>query len=239
MTHRTDRSHGVQQPRVAARRAVVQALIDAGAVAVARLPDSSHGEAVAHALLAGGVRAIEITLTTHGALELIAALTRTFGDTLLIGAGSVLTADAARQAITAGARYIVSPVCDIDVIAAAHDSDVPALPGAFTPTEILRAYRAGADLVKVFPSDALGPAFIKGVLAPMPFLELMPTGGVTPANVGDWIAAGAVAVGLGSALVDPALVSDGHFATITERARIVTAGIAAARQTARQNRNTT
>ena len=230
MTHRPDLTHDVHPPRVATRRAAVQAVIDAGVVAVVRLPDLSCGDALARALLAGGVRAIEITLTTSGALDLIASLTQTFGDALLIGAGSVLTADAARQAISAGARYIVSPVCDIDVITTAHASDVPALPGAFTPTEILRAYQAGADLVKVFPSDALGPAFIKGVLGPMPFLELMPTGGVTPENVGDWISAGAVAVGLGSALVDPELIRTGDFAMLTQRAHIVTAGIAAARK---------
>jgi 2-dehydro-3-deoxyphosphogluconate aldolase / (4S)-4-hydroxy-2-oxoglutarate aldolase len=235
----SDLTHGIHPPRAAARRAITEALMDAGAVAVVRLPDISHGEVLARALLAGGMRAIEVTLTTDGALELIATLTTMFGDSLLIGAGSVLTADAARRAIDAGARYIVSPVFEPEVLTAAHAADVPALPGAFTPTEILRAYHAGADLVKVFPSDALGPDFVRSVLAPMPFLELMPTGGVTPENVGRWITAGAVAVGLGSALVDPALVSAGDFQPITERARTVTAGIAVARQHARQNRRTT
>ena len=111
----------------------------------------------------------------------------------------------------------------------AHAHDVPALPGAYTPTEILHAHNAGADLVKAFPGELLGPDYIKGVLAPMPFLELMPTGGVTPQNVGQWIAAGAVAVGLGSALVNPKLVSAGDFDVIAARARIVTDGIASAR----------
>ena len=231
MNNAADLTHGIHPRPSDARRAYVETLIDAGAVAVVRLPDVARGEALVRALLDGGVRAIEVTLTTAGALELIAGLSKLFGDTLLIGAGSVLTVEAAHHAIDAGARYIVSPVVDLEVIAAAHAADVPALPGAFTPTEILRAYRAGADLVKVFPSETLGPSFIKSVLAPMPFLKLMPTGGVTPENVGDWIAAGAVAVGLGSALVDPALVKAGDFATITARARSTTARIATARMT--------
>ena len=181
------------------------------------------------ALLEGGVRAIEVTLTTPGALELIASLTKACGDATVIGAGSVLDADTARRAIAAGARYVVSPVFDDEVLAMAHAHDVPALPGAYTPTEILHAHNAGADLVKVFPAELLGPDYIKGLLAPMPFLELMPTGGVTPQNVGQWIAAGAVAVGLGSALVNPKLVSAGDFDVIAARARIVTDGIASAR----------
>ncbi len=220
---------GAQRRHAAARRAIVDQLIMAGAVAVVRLPDASRGEALVNALLAGGMRAIEITLTTAGALELITSLTTTFGDTVVIGAGSVLDADTARQAIDAGARYIVSPVFDAEVLAVAHAHNVPALPGAYTPTEILAAHHAGADLVKVFPADLLGPGYIRSVLAPMPFLELMPTGGVTPQNVGQWMGAGAVAVGLGSALVDPKLVSAGDFDVITARARTVTDGVASAR----------
>jgi 2-dehydro-3-deoxyphosphogluconate aldolase/(4S)-4-hydroxy-2-oxoglutarate aldolase len=224
-----DDSQGRASSGAAARRHTVDALIDAGAVAVVRLPDASRGEAVVAALLAGGVRAVEVTMTTAGALELMVRLTSSFGDALLLGAGSVLTAEDARRAIEAGAQYIVSPVCDDDVLQTAHARDIPAMPGAFTPTEILRAHRAGADMVKVFPAESLGPAYIRGVLGPLPFLELMPTGGVTPGNVGEWIAAGAVAVGLGSALVDPRLVNSGDFADITQRARVVTDGIARAR----------
>lgn len=222
-------SAGAHPDGARARRAIVEQLIDAGAVAVVRLPDASRGEALVRALLEGGVRAIEVTLTTPGALELIASLTKACGDAAVIGAGSVLDADTARRAIAAGARYVVSPVFDDEVLAMAHAHDVPALPGAYTPTEILHAHNAGADLVKVFPAELLGPDYIKGVLALMPFLELMPTGGVTPQNVGQWIAAGAVAVGLGSALVNPKLVSAGDFDVIAARARIVTDGIASAR----------
>ena len=217
------------RPDSSLRRTTVDALIQAGAVAVVRLPDASRGEAVVRALLEGGVRAIEVTMTTSGALDLIASLRATFGDALLLGAGSVLTVESAQHAIDAGAQFVVSPVFDAGVVATAHEHAIAALAGAYTPTEILHAYQGGADLVKVFPADGLGPAYVRGVLAPMPFLELMPTGGVTPDNVGAWIAAGAVAVGLGSALVDPTLVRLGDFAGITARARVVTTGIGSAR----------
>ena len=221
---------GVHPARAATRRAVVDRLIAHGAVAVIRLQDASRVRDVAAALVDGGVHAIEVTLTTPGALSLIELLVKS-DRSLMVGAGSVLSAQAAREAIEAGAGYVVSPVFDADLLATAHTYDIPAFPGAYTPTEMFRAYQAGADLVKVFPADALGPSYIKGVLAPMPFLEVMPTGGVTPDNVGIWIAAGGVAVGLGSALVDPALVHAGDFAAITTRARAVSDGIAAARAT--------
>ena len=224
---------GVHPARAAARRAVVDHLIDRGAVAVVRLGSATQAQDVVAALADGGVTAIEVTFTTPGALDLIASLSGR--ESLLVGAGSVLTAEQARHAIEAGARYIVSPVFDPDVLATAHTYDVPAMPGAYTPTEIMRAYAAGADLVKVFPADTLGPAFLKGVLAPMPFLELMPTGGVTPENVGTWLAAGAVAVGLGGSLVDARAGADRDWGVITSRARTVSAQVAQARATARKS----
>jgi 2-dehydro-3-deoxyphosphogluconate aldolase/(4S)-4-hydroxy-2-oxoglutarate aldolase len=211
------------------RRRTVDDLLARGAVAVVRLPDASRAAAVADALAAGGVTAVEMTFTTAGALEAIAAMRRTAGDTLLVGAGTVLDADTARRAIEAGATYVVSPVFRAAVVEEAHRQGVPAMPGAYTPTEILTAHEAGADVVKVFPADSLGPSYIRGVRAAMPFLRLMPTGGVTPDNVGEWLAAGAVAVGLGSALVDPKLVAAGDYATITARARAITTAVAAAR----------
>jgi 2-dehydro-3-deoxyphosphogluconate aldolase/(4S)-4-hydroxy-2-oxoglutarate aldolase len=128
-----------------------------------------------------------------------------------------------------GARFVVSPVFRREIVDEAHRHGAAALPGAFTPTEILQAHEAGADLVKVFPSDALGPSFIKGVLGPMPFLRLVPTGGVTQANAGGWIRAGAAAVGLGGALVDPALVARGDWATITRLAMQTVDEVAKAR----------
>ena len=198
-----------------------------GAIAVVRLDDAEAAVRAADAVHAGGVSAIEVTLTTPGALDVIRALSARDG--VLVGAGSVLDADGARDAIAAGARYLVSPVVIPALVEIGHAMDLPVLLGAFTPTEILAAHRAGADAVKVFPSDVLGPAFIRGVLGPMPFLRLVPTGGVTPVNVGDWLRAGAVAVGLGGALVDPKRVAAGDFAALTERARMVADAVAAAR----------
>lgn len=215
---------GVHPARAATRRSVVDALLARGAVAVLRLPSEDWGREAVQAVASGGVTAIEVTLTTPGALRLIEQLSA--NEQLLVGAGSVLSAEAAREAIDAGARYVVSPVFDPDVLATAHTYDVPALPGAFTPTEMLQAYKAGADLVKVFPADSFGPTYFKGVLAPMPFLELMPTGGVTPDNVGQWLDAGAVAVGLGSALIDPRLVATRDWPALTARARVVSEQVA-------------
>jgi len=198
-----------------------------GAVAVVRLNDADSAVRAAQAVHAGGVHAIEVTLTTPGALDVIRELSTRDG--MVVGAGSVLDGDQARASIEAGARYLVSPVLLPQLIHPAHEAQVAVMLGAFTPTEILAAHRAGADAVKVFPSDALGPAFIRGVLGPMPFLKLVPTGGVTPENVGEWIRAGSVAVGLGGALVDPRRAAAGDWDALTERARLVVRSIAAAR----------
>jgi 2-dehydro-3-deoxyphosphogluconate aldolase/(4S)-4-hydroxy-2-oxoglutarate aldolase len=212
-----------------AREAIVRRITALGALAVVRLPRADDVLPVAQALHAGGVSAIEVTMTVPGALHAIERLARQGDEGLLIGVGSVLDAETARRAVEAGARFVVSPVFRAEVVEEAQRHGAAALPGAFTPTEILRAHEAGADLVKVFPSDALGPAFIKGVLAPMPFLRLVPTGGVTPANAGSWIRAGAAAVGLGSALVDTALVARGDWRMITNLARRTVDEVAAAR----------
>lgn len=218
-----------QAPPGADRARIAERIVALGALAVVRLPRADDVLPVARALHAGGVSAVEVTMTVPGALQAIERLAREMGDEVLVGVGSVLDAETARRAVEAGARFVVSPVFKAEVVEEAHRHGVPALPGAFTPTEILRAHEAGADLVKVFPSDALGPSFIKGVMAPMPFLKLCPTGGVTPANAGEWIRAGAAAVGLGSALVDTALVAKGDWATITRLARTTADAVAAAR----------
>jgi len=212
------------------RERIVARLIDLGAVAVLRLRDPKPAERVIDAICTGGVRAVEVTVTIPDALSVIERTANQLGDDVLLGVGSVLDADTARRAVDAGARYVVSPVFQNEVVEAAHVMGVPALPGAFSPTEILRAHQAGADVVKVFPAEVFGPAFIKGVLAPMPFLRLMPTGGVTPDNVGDWIRAGAVAVGVGSALLDPKLIASEDWATLTDRARRMAQGVADARR---------
>lgn len=222
----------ITAPAAAGRERTLREIQAIGAVAVIRLKDAKHAVRTVEALHAGGVSAAEVTMTMPGALGVIEQLARRADEGIVVGVGSVLDAETARRAVDAGARYVVSPVFKKEVLAEAHRLGVAAMPGAYTPTEILTAHEAGADVVKVFPSETLGPAFFKGVLAPMPFLRLMPTGGVTPENAGDWIRAGAVAVGVGSALMDPKLIAAGDFAAITERARRLTRGVAEARQAA-------
>jgi 2-dehydro-3-deoxyphosphogluconate aldolase / (4S)-4-hydroxy-2-oxoglutarate aldolase len=216
-------------PAPDARRRTRAALEALGAVAVVRLPEAAGIARVAEALVSGGVRALEITMTVPDAPAHIAHLVRDLGDDALVGAGTVLDADAAQAVLDAGARFVVSPAFDANVVARCHAADVAALPGAYTPTEILRAWQAGADLVKVFPATALGPRYLRDVRGPLPDVRLMPTGGVTVENAGDWIRAGAAAVGLGSDLVDPKRVAAGDFAGITERARTLVENIRAAR----------
>jgi len=147
-----------------------------------------------------------------------------------VGAGTILDAETARQVILAGARFVVGPVFRRDVIEVGHRYDVPVMPGCFTPTEILTAWEAGADVVKVFPATALGPGFFKDVRGPMPQLRLMPTGGVTRDNAGEWIKAGAVAIGVGTALVDRAAVKARDFAALAASARHFVEAVRAARQ---------
>jgi 2-dehydro-3-deoxyphosphogluconate aldolase/(4S)-4-hydroxy-2-oxoglutarate aldolase len=212
------------------RRAGVTAQIEAlGVVAVIRLKDPARLRAVVDAMAEGGVRALEVTMTVPGAVELIRALASSLPHGVLLGAGTVTDAATARAVIDAGACFVVGPVFRPDVIAACHERDVAVMPGCFSPTEILAAHECGADVVKVFPATMLGPQFIKDVRAPLPQVKLMPTGGVTLDNAGDWIRAGAVAVGLGSALLDAHAIDGGRFDVITANARRVVASVAAAR----------
>jgi 2-dehydro-3-deoxyphosphogluconate aldolase/(4S)-4-hydroxy-2-oxoglutarate aldolase len=212
------------------RRAGVTAQIEAlGVVAVIRLKDPGKLRAVVDALAEGGVRALEVTMTVPGAVDLIRALASSLPSGFLLGAGTVTDATTARAVIDAGAGFVVGPVFRPDVIAACHERDVPAMPGCFSPTEILAAHECGADIVKVFPATMLGPQFLKDVRAPLPQVKLMPTGGVTVENAGDWIRAGAVAVGLGSSLLDARAIESSRFDVITANARAVVANIAAAR----------
>ena len=207
------------RPSRMTRSEFLDAALAPGAVAVIRLADSGRLVRLAEALAEGGVTAIEVTMTTPNALDVIEAVDREMGDAIALGVGSVLDAETTRQAVDAGARYVVSPVFKSEVVKEAHRMGVPAMPGCFTPTEILAATEAGADVIKVFPADVFGPSFFKAVLAPMPHLRLMPTGGVSLTNAGDWIRAGAVAVGVGSALLDKRAIADGDWATLTANAR--------------------
>jgi 2-dehydro-3-deoxyphosphogluconate aldolase/(4S)-4-hydroxy-2-oxoglutarate aldolase len=201
------------------RGAIVSAIESTGVVAVVRLTDAGAFREVAAALVEGGVRAIEVTMTVPRAVSLIESLAVSVRGDVIIGAGTVLDAETARQVILAGARFVVGPVLRPGVIDLGHRYDVAVMPGCFTPTEILTAWEAGADVVKVFPATALGPGFFKDVRGPLPQVRLMPTGGVTRENAGAWIVAGAVAIGVGTALVDPKAVSAGRFDLLAANAR--------------------
>jgi 2-dehydro-3-deoxyphosphogluconate aldolase/(4S)-4-hydroxy-2-oxoglutarate aldolase len=168
-------------------------------------------------------------MTVPGAIELIRGLAATLPSELILGAGTVTDAETAERVIDAGAKFLVSPVFRLPLIEAAGRRGVPIMPGCFSPTEILAAWEAGADIVKVFPATALGPGFLRDVHGPLPQVKLMPTGGVTVENAGDWIRAGAVAVGVGSALLDASALSSGSFAKITENARRIIENVTLAR----------
>jgi 2-dehydro-3-deoxyphosphogluconate aldolase/(4S)-4-hydroxy-2-oxoglutarate aldolase len=211
------------------RLRVVQEIEATGVVAVIRLKEPDKLRAVVDALMTGGVRALEVTMTVPGAVGLIEQLARTLPADFQLGAGTVLDPETARQVILAGAKFIVAPTLSLATIEMCHRYDVAALPGCFTPTEILTAWQAGADVIKVFPATALGPTFFKDMRGPLPQIKLMPTGGVTLANAGDWIKAGAMAIGVGTALVDNKAIADGNFAKIVENARTVVEAVQAAR----------
>lgn len=211
------------------RSAVVERLRALGAVAVVRLKDPEVLLPVVEAIAEGGVRAIEITMTVPNAIDQIARVRQHFGDDVLLGVGSVLNPGTATRAVEAGARYVVTPVMKPDVVAAAHAAGAAAMPGAMTPTECQAAYEAGADVVKVFPADIVGMPFFKAVLAPLPHLRLMPTGGVTLDNGGDWLRAGAVAVGVGSALLDTKAIAERRFGVLADNARRLVASLDSAR----------
>lgn len=211
------------------RREIVETIQQLGVVAIIRMKDAAKLRAVFDALADGGVRAIEVTMTVPDAVSLIRTLAGSIPSNILLGAGTVVDADTARTVIDAGARFVVSPVLRPDVIRVCHERGAAAAPGCFTPTEILNAHDLGADVVKVFPATALGPQFIRDIRAPLPQLKMMPTGGVSLDNAGEWIRAGAVAVGAGSALLDMKAIEDGRFDVITANARRIVASVTAAR----------
>ena len=208
---------------------VVGSVERAGIVAVIRIKDPSRLRAVVDAIAEGGIRVLEVTMTVPGAVGLIRDLAPTLPDGFILGAGTVLDADTVAQVADAGARYVVSPVFRRAVIEACHARGLAAMPGCFTPTEILDAWDAGADIVKVFPATTLGPSYLKDVRAPLPQVKLMPTGGVTVENAGDWIRAGAVAVGVGTSLLDAKAIADGQFAVLRTNAERMIANVRAAR----------
>ena len=200
-------------------------VVDRGVVAVVRLGSSGQLMEVAQAIKAGGVDVIEFTMTTPNALGIIEESARQFGGEVLLGAGTVLDSETARAAILAGAKFVVAPTLSRATMEMCHRYGVVAIPGAMTPTEILTAWEWGADLVKVFPAGLGGPGYIKDILAPLPQVRLVPTGGVEPGNAAEFIRAGAAAVAVGSALVDKQAVAEGKFDILTERARQLAAAV--------------
>lgn len=194
-------------------------VLDSGIVAVIRAKSGEQLVEVARALLAGGVEVMEVTFTVPGAVHVLQRVADQLGDQVLLGAGTVLDSETARAAILAGAEFIVSPNTNVDVIRLCRRYGKLAMPGAFTPTEVVTAYEAGADLVKIFPCDVGGPAYLKALHGPLPHIPLMPTGGITLENAVDYLKAGACALGVGGSLVEAKTVERGDFSRIEDLAR--------------------
>lgn len=194
---------------------IIERLLDPGIIAIIRADSSEGLVEAAGALLAGGVTAMEVTMTTPNALQVITALTREFGREILIGVGSVIDPETVHAAVAAGAEFIVTPVTKPAVIAASNQLGKPIASGAFTPTECLLAHESGADFVKLFPAEFNGPAYVKTLLAPLPMLRIVPTGGVTPETAGAFLAAGSVALGVGSALVSKEILASRDWKKLT------------------------
>lgn len=207
----------------------MKTLVDSGVVGVIRMESSERLVKVARAIKRGGVNCIEIAMTTPNALSVIEAVTEELED-VLVGAGTVLDAETARSAILAGAEYLVSPTTDTDMIKMAKRYDKIVAPGAFTPTEVMNAWKAGADLVKIFPASRLGPKFIGDVKAPLPQVSLMPTGGVSKENAGDFIVAGADVLCVGSALLDKQAIAEENYEALTRNAKDLVATVESGRK---------
>jgi 2-dehydro-3-deoxyphosphogluconate aldolase/(4S)-4-hydroxy-2-oxoglutarate aldolase len=211
------------------KAAVVARIKAEGAVAVIRTDSTERALGAARAVIAGGFRVIEITYSFAGATDAIAKLAEANKSDLLIGAGTILNRQQANQAVGAGARFLVSPCVLPEVIDAAHELQVAVIPGAFTPTEIYTAYSLGADIVKIFPAVRFGPEYLKAVRGPLPQIPIMPTSGVDASNVAEWFSAGAIAVGAVSSVLDPALIQNGEWNELANRARAFIDAVRAAR----------
>ncbi len=208
---------------------ILQRLLEPGLIAILRADSATGLSKIAEALLAGGVTALEVTMTTPGAIEAISETAAHFAGQMLIGVGSVIDPETCRTAILAGAEFVVTPVTKPEVIRMANHYGKPIASGAFTPTEALAAHEAGADFIKIFPAEIGGPAYIKALLAPLPMLRLIPTGGVTPETAGEFLRAGSVALGTGSSLLLKDALARGEMEAITARAREFVSAIQAAR----------
>jgi 2-dehydro-3-deoxyphosphogluconate aldolase / (4S)-4-hydroxy-2-oxoglutarate aldolase len=211
-------------------REAVEQLVAGGVVAIIRLPSSEDLVPATEAIRAGGVTAIEFTLTTPGALQALGSARMKLGRGILLGVGTVLTADAAREAVRGGAEFLVAPNFNPEVLRVGREAGVPVIPGALTPTEVVQAWEAGASLVKLFPANMLGPRYIKDLQGPLPHIPLLPTGGLSLDNVAAFIQAGAAAVGVGGEMVSKEQLARRAFPEITARARAFVDAVKGARE---------
>ena len=199
---------------------VIHWIKETGVIPVVRAMSADEAMRAIDAIKEGGISVLEITMTVPGAVRVMEEVATRYGSDVLVGAGTVLDAETARACVLAGARFVVSPALNLETIALCRRYSVVVMPGALTPTEVVQAWTAGADFVKVFPCDALGGAkYLKSLKAPLPQIELVPTGGVSLKTAGDFIKAGASALGVGSDLVDSKTLREGQASLITERAR--------------------
>jgi len=200
------------------RQQILNSLISSGIIAVIRLSEDKKIDYIISALSEGGVKSLEITMTTPNAIDIIKNISKKNKGDFLIGVGSVLDPETANAAIHSGAQFIVSPILNVDIIKMGHRYDKVVIPGAFTPTEIINAWESGGDIVKIFPATVLGPKYFKDIHGPMPQVKLSPTGGVNINNAADFIKAGAVCLGVGSALIDKKLVENSDWEQLSKRA---------------------
>jgi len=208
---------------------IIQGILNPGIVAVIRADSPDQLTSLAGALAEGGVTTMEVTMTTPNALQVISDVTKKFGRSILMGVGSVLDSETARMAMLAGAEFVVTPVTRVDVIRICNRYGKPIICGAYSPTEILLAHESGADFVKIFPADQLGPTYIRNVLAPMPMLQIIPTGGVTVDTAASFIKAGCAALAAGSSLVGKEALKNGDWKKISETAAAFVEAIKKAR----------
>jgi 2-dehydro-3-deoxyphosphogluconate aldolase / (4S)-4-hydroxy-2-oxoglutarate aldolase len=211
------------------KQQIIGQLLDPGIIAVVRAKRIEQVVPLAEALVAGGVIAVEITMTTPNAIAAIREASTTLGERALIGVGTVLEEAICRAAIDAGAQFVVSPICRRELIPIAHQADKPIMLGSYTPTEAQFAHEAGADFIKIFPADTLGPNFIKALRAPLPHLRIVPTGGVDLKTIGDFIRAGCVAVGAGSSLISKEILETDDWNALTRTANALVRAAQAAR----------
>jgi 2-dehydro-3-deoxyphosphogluconate aldolase/(4S)-4-hydroxy-2-oxoglutarate aldolase len=209
--------------------AAVKTIIDTGIIAIMRAQTSTQLVDAAVAIKQGGVRVIEVTMTTPGALSVIEEAASLFGSEVLFGAGTVLDPETARAAILAGAEFIVAPTLNLGVIEMCHRYGVPVIPGCYTPTEMLTAWEAGVDFVKFFPAEVGGPRAIKAIRSPLPQIRIVPVGGVNLDNAAEFIRMGAAALGVGGSLINQKLLDKGNLAELTEKAAAFVRAVAQGR----------